>query len=119
MLGFKSDSNTKDIMKTIDEIYKNWCGESHTTNSAHPVHDSSEAQDFAQYYYNEMIGVERNPPQHMVICDLKAENNRLREAIKTVLEWSKFEECYCNKCGHGTPVKDFDYVDELKKAISI
>jgi len=54
-------------MKTIDEIYKNWCGESHTTNSAHPVHDSSEAQDFAQYYYNEMIGVERNPQRNVLV----------------------------------------------------
>ena len=77
------------------------------------------AVELAKRTLKEFDGVERNPPQHMVICDLKAENNRLREAIKTVLEWSKFEECYCNKCGHGTPVKDFDYVDELKKAISI
>jgi hypothetical protein len=41
-------------MKHIDEIYKDWCGESHLTNSCHPVHDSAEACDFAEYYHNEM-----------------------------------------------------------------
>jgi len=42
-------------MKHIDEIYKDWCGKSHIENSCHPVHDSAEAQDFAQYYHNEML----------------------------------------------------------------
>ncbi|NLF84348.1 MAG: hypothetical protein GX568_10290 [Candidatus Gastranaerophilales bacterium] len=40
-------------MKTIDDHYKDWCGEHHTTNSAHPVHDSAEACDFAEYYFKE------------------------------------------------------------------
>ena len=42
-------------MKHIDEIYKDWCGESHIANSCHPVHDSAEAQDFAQYYHGEIM----------------------------------------------------------------
>lgn len=39
--------------KHIDEIYKDWCGESHLTNSCHPVHDSAETTDFAAFYHNE------------------------------------------------------------------
>jgi hypothetical protein len=40
-------------MKHIDEYYKEWCGEHHTVNSCHPVHDSAEACDFAEYYHKE------------------------------------------------------------------
>lgn len=40
-------------LKHIDEIYKDWCGESHIINSCHPVHDSAAACDFAEYYYKE------------------------------------------------------------------
>ncbi len=39
-------------MKHIDDHYKDWCGESHTTNSCHPVHDSAACTDFAEYYRN-------------------------------------------------------------------
>ncbi len=42
-------------MKNMDEIYKEWSGKHHTENSCHPVHDSAEAMDFAQYYHNEQI----------------------------------------------------------------
>jgi len=45
-------------MKNIDEIYKEWCGEHHTTNSGHPVHDSAEVQDFAEFYHKEMVANE-------------------------------------------------------------
>ena len=38
-------------MKHIDEIYKDWSGVHHTVNSCHPVHDSAECCDFAEYYY--------------------------------------------------------------------
>ena len=40
-------------MKHINEYYKDWCGEHHTTNSAHPVHDSAEVCDFAEYFFSE------------------------------------------------------------------
>ncbi|NOU19406.1 MAG: hypothetical protein HOO91_17760 [Bacteroidales bacterium] len=40
-------------MKYIDEYYKEWCGEHHTTNSGYPVHDSAETTDFAEYYYKQ------------------------------------------------------------------
>jgi len=42
-------------MKQIDEIYKDWCGEHHTVNSCHPVHDSAEACDFAEYYHKKKL----------------------------------------------------------------
>ena len=42
-------------MKHIDEYYKDWCGEKHTTNSCHPVHDSAECTDFAEYYHKEKL----------------------------------------------------------------
>ena len=41
--------------KNIDDYYKDWCGESHTVNSCHPVHDSAEAEDFAQFYHDRMM----------------------------------------------------------------
>jgi len=41
------------FMKHIDEHYKGWCGEHHTVNSCHAVHDSAEACDFAEYYHKE------------------------------------------------------------------
>lgn len=40
--------------KYIDEYYKDWCGKHHTENSCHPVHDSSECTDFAEYVINEL-----------------------------------------------------------------
>lgn len=33
----------------LDELYKEWSGEHHTTNSNKPVHDSAECCDFAEY----------------------------------------------------------------------
>lgn len=35
--------------KKIDELYKEWSGEHHTTNSNKQVHDSAECTDFAEY----------------------------------------------------------------------
>jgi len=35
--------------KRLDELYKEWSAEHHTTNSNKPVHDSSECIDFAKY----------------------------------------------------------------------
>jgi len=45
-------------MKHIDEIYKDWCGTDRHTNDCHPVHDSSETIEFAEYYHREMKQVE-------------------------------------------------------------
>ena len=42
-------------MKHITEYYKDWYGESHTANSCHPVHDSAEAIDFAEFYHKQMM----------------------------------------------------------------
>jgi hypothetical protein len=42
-------------MKNLDDYYKDWSGVHHTINSCHPVHDSSEACDFAEYYNREKI----------------------------------------------------------------
>jgi hypothetical protein len=35
--------------KKLDELYKEWSGEHHTTNSNKKVHDSAECTDFAEY----------------------------------------------------------------------
>ena len=42
-------------MKHITEYYKEWCGKHHTTNDCHPVHDSSETIEFAEWYHKQMI----------------------------------------------------------------
>lgn len=53
-----------------------------------------------------------------VIQKLIEENKRLKDAISTVLRWAEFEMHNCSKCGNADPVKDCDYVYELKNAIA-
>jgi len=69
-------------MKHIDEIYKEWCGEHHTTNSCHPVHDSAEACDFAEYYHEVMT--EANEVQEP---DATAILPHVRLALSGFWEW--------------------------------
>jgi len=38
--------------RKLDELYKEWSGEYHTTNSNKKVHDSAECIDFAEYCLN-------------------------------------------------------------------
>jgi len=52
----KSEQSEK---KSVDDYYKEWCGESHLTNSGYPVHDSADATDFAEYYHNEKTEEEK------------------------------------------------------------
>lgn len=35
--------------KKLEELYKEWSGEDHTTNISNEVHDSSECMDFAEF----------------------------------------------------------------------
>ena len=35
----------------IENLYEEWCGESKHVNDCKPIHDSSEAIDFAEYYH--------------------------------------------------------------------
>ena len=41
--------------KKLDELYKEWSGEDHTTNISNEVHDSSECIDFAEFCLNYAI----------------------------------------------------------------
>lgn len=41
----------------------------------------------------------------------------LKESVVTVLNWAEFEIHCCSKCGQGDPVKESDYIYELKDAI--
>lgn len=41
-------------MKDINEIYKEWCGEDMHVNDCHPVHDSTETIEFAEYYAEQL-----------------------------------------------------------------
>lgn len=38
----------------IEQMYEEWCGESRHINDCHPVHDSSETIEFAEYYHLNM-----------------------------------------------------------------
>lgn len=40
----------KEETKT-EKLYKEWCGEDRHLNDCHPVHDSSEVIEFAEYYH--------------------------------------------------------------------
>lgn len=75
--------------KHIDEIYKDWCGEHHTTNSSHPVHDSSEACDFADYYYK-IITESNSSLPHSVI---RSEYLKYKEEFDTE-EWIALDDMY-------------------------
>lgn len=74
-------------MKTIDEHYKDWFGESHLSTSNVPTHDSAEACDFAKYYFDKMtdwIPVDESVPEHHPELLLKHKGNHL-EITKPVL----------------------------------
>ena len=62
-------------MKTIDEHYKDWCGEHHTVNSAHPVHDSSECCDFAEYYHAQ-VKQEKDKAQYQTVSRYEKRNQQ-------------------------------------------
>lgn len=73
-------------LKHIDEIYKDWCGEHHTTNSCHPVHDSAEACDFAEYYHK--VIMEANEAENKINKALSlASINKQRELLIGLLEY--------------------------------
>ena len=38
-----------------EDLYEEWCGEDRHVNDCHPVHDSSEAIEFAEYDHKEMV----------------------------------------------------------------
>ena len=38
-----------------EKLYEEWCGNNRHENDCHPVHDSSEVIEFAEYYYKKMI----------------------------------------------------------------
>lgn len=67
-------------MKHIDEHYKDWFGEHHTVNSCHPVHDSAEACDFAEYYFKQRI--EELLPSNELIEQIKPTNNNWADIDK-------------------------------------
>jgi hypothetical protein len=47
-------------MKTkVEELYEEWSGEDRHVNDCHPVHDSSQTIEFAEYYYNAMQELEK------------------------------------------------------------
>lgn len=54
-------------MKHINEHYKEWCGDSHNVNDCHPVHDSSETIEFAEYYSKELIGIDKKKNMNNLI----------------------------------------------------
>lgn len=41
--------------KKLDELYKEWSGDYHTTNSNNPTHDSSECIDFAEHCLKKVV----------------------------------------------------------------
>jgi hypothetical protein len=61
-------------MKNIDKHYKDWCGEHHTVNSCHPVHDSADACDFAEYFFKQRIA-ELLPTNELIEKLMLTDNN--------------------------------------------
>jgi rubrerythrin len=84
-------------MKNIDEVYKDWCGEHHTTNSGYPVHDSAEAQDFAEYYHKEMLANEGQKPDS---------NCNIQHVSGSAVMPEGFKVYKCTDCGAVNVKKD-------------
>jgi hypothetical protein len=87
-------------VKSIDEIYKEWSGVDHTVNSCHPVHDSAECQEFAEYYHKEMQPPPVTTKQSDLVADLK---NKLTPLITLAELQIMFSQ-----------IRDERYVNELK-----
>lgn len=66
-------------MRDINEIYKEWCGTDKHINDCHPVHDSSETIEFAEYYSNEYL--------------------KLNTMNNLVDIYNKYGKIPCSKCG--------------------
>jgi len=43
------------VETTTEKLYEEWCGTDRHINDCHPVHDSSETIEFAEYYHQKMI----------------------------------------------------------------
>ena len=41
--------------QTTEELYEEWCGENRHINDCHPVHDSSETIEFAEYFHKAIM----------------------------------------------------------------
>lgn len=64
-------------MKDISEVYKEWCGSDVHTNDCHPVHDSSEAIEFAEEWAAEIVKNLPNESETKKVCDYGFESNKL------------------------------------------
>jgi hypothetical protein len=100
-------------MKQIDEIYKDWCGESHLINSGHPVHDSAEACDFAEYYHNVMKEFENDT--YGKIMTIGAGDFEQKIHIETIKQLVRDQKNVVFITGHNLPPADI-LVDIVKGA---
>lgn len=86
-------------MKTIDEHYKDWYGESHLNTSNIPRHDSAEACDFAKYYFDRMtewIPVEEELPKEQGHYFVKVKNSFPKNCDVIVCEfYEDNKKFYC------------------------
>ena len=61
--------------KKLDELYKEWSGEHHTTNSNIQVHDSSECTDFAEYCLKYVVSEGEMTPTRESNCNIPLVSN--------------------------------------------
>ena len=79
--------------KKLDELYKEWSGEHHTTNSNKPTHDSAECTDFAEYCLKYAVSEGEMIPTRDSNCNIPL-------VIKSVCSACSGSGYYCGKpCG--------------------
>lgn len=82
-------------MKTkAEELYEEWSGKDRHVNDCHPVHDSTETIEFAEYYHNNITN--------------------LRQIIHLTLRYQK-RVTRLNDKGHMRPYSE--YLDEVVELI--
>lgn len=87
-------------MKTIDEIYKEWCGSSRLENSVKETHDSTDAIEFAEYYYDKMRDLKMTPTKE-----------QRKHVIGLLKNYIQDNRDYLNFCRKQYAAKDIDRIE--------
>lgn len=86
--------------KKIDELYKEWSGEHHTTNSNKPIHDSAECTDFAEYCLKYAVSDGKMIPTRESNCNIPlVSNNEVAVCQHGYYHVEELPVVVCTDCG--------------------
>jgi hypothetical protein len=78
--------------KKLDELYKEWSGEHHTTNSNKPTHDSAECTDFAEYCLKYALSEGEMIPTRDSNCNVRLSFADLKDEILKYKAKSEYQQ---------------------------